>query len=187
VGAVRAAPSRIGLTPTSVGIDTLAALGAAGALPPEVESRYAALVLQICKLCAPWFETAETQRVHGDCHLGNLLWGNEGPFWVDFDDMVRGPCVQDVWLVVAGRDTEARRQREVLLGAYEQMRAFDRRSLRLIEPLRALRYVHFSAWIARRWKDPAFPRVFPLFGTARYWQEQVADLQEQLELIREGT
>jgi len=108
------------------------------------------------------------------------LVGGRGAFFVDFDDMVRGPCVQDLWLLAAGKDDEARRQRSVLLDGYEQFREFDYRSLRLIEPLRALRFIHFSAWIARRWEDPAFPRVFPDFGTERYWAEELTSLREQL-------
>ena len=131
----------------------------------------------------PWFAQAESQRIHGDCHLGNLLSGRDGLFFVDFDDMVRGPCVQDVWLLIPGRDDYAKRQLEIMLDAYETMRPFNRTHLRLIEPLRALRFVHFSAWIGRRWQDPAFPRAFPHFGTDRYWQEQLADLRDQLTVI----
>jgi Ser/Thr protein kinase RdoA (MazF antagonist) len=123
-------------------------------------------------------------RIHGDCHLGNLLLNQSGPFFLDFDDMARGPAIQDIWLLVPGRDEDSIRQRQVLLEGYEEMRAFDWSTLRLIEPLRALRFVHYSAWIARRWNDPAFPLAFPQFGSHRYWQEEVQDLEEQLRLIR---
>ena len=99
--------------------------------------------------------------------------------------MVRGPCVQDVWLLVPGQDQYAAVRREQLLEGYEQLREFDRSSLRLIEPLRALRFIHFTAWVARRWDDPAFKRVFIDFGTDRYWYEQVTALQEQLARIDE--
>jgi len=126
------------------------------------------------------------QRIHGDCHLGNVLYGGQGFFLVDFDDMVRGPCVQDLWLLVPGVDNEALRQREVMLAGYEQIREFDRSTLRLIEPLRALRLVHFSAWIAKRWEDPAFRRVFPDFGTDRYWGEELALLREQAAAMLEA-
>ena len=105
---------------------------------------------------------------------------------VDFDDMVVGPCVQDLWLLVPGRDEEALRHRRRMVEAYEQMRDFDRSQLRLIEPLRAMRVVHFSAWIARRWEDPAFPRVFPEFGTERYWFEELATLREIYAAILES-
>jgi Ser/Thr protein kinase RdoA (MazF antagonist) len=186
VGATRAAPHRIQLDPDTYGRGSLEVLREVGALPTEIATRYGALVERICTASAPLFAAAEVQRVHGDCHLGNLLWADAGPRLVDFDDMVRGPCVQDVWMLIMGRDEEARRQRDVLLTAYEQMRAFDRRTLALIEPLRALRMVHFSAWIAKRWKDPAFPRTFPHFGTARWWQDQLEALSDVQERLLEG-
>jgi Ser/Thr protein kinase RdoA (MazF antagonist) len=132
------------------------------------------------------FDDVPVQRIHGDCHFGNILSGQQGFVLVDFDDMLRGPCVQDLWLVIAGRSTDDVVHREALLEGYEQMRAFDRRTLRLIEPLRALRIVHFAAWIARRWEDEAFKRSFPFFGTERYWREQIDTLTEQLEIISEG-
>ena len=111
--------------------------------------------------------------------------GDAGPFWVDFDDMLRGPCVQDLWLIIPGRDEYAQRQFSILLEAYEQMRSFDPLTLRLVEPLRALRMMHFNAWIAKRWEDPAFPAAFISFGTERYWGEQVSQLEEQLMLVKE--
>jgi Ser/Thr protein kinase RdoA (MazF antagonist) len=183
VGAAKPAPHRIELSPESYGIQNLKFLLDTNAVPVDVRARYQKVVESICDLTAPWFRETPNQRIHGDCHFGNLLWGGEAAFFVDFDDMVRGPCVQDFWLLIPGRDQESRRQMEVLLEGYEQMRAFDRNSLRLIEPLRALRFVHFNAWIAKRWQDPAFPRSFPEFGTPRYWQEQVADLEDQLQWI----
>lgn len=186
VGATRPAAHRIRLDPDTYGRGSLDVLREVGALPPEVVARYTALVEGICTMSAPAFAAAEVQRVHGDCHLGNLLWSTAAPRLVDFDDMVRGPCVQDVWMLVMGRDEEARRQRDVLLTAYEQMRPFDRRTLALIEPLRALRMVHFSAWIAKRWKDPAFPRTFPHFGSARWWQDQLEALSEIHERLQEA-
>jgi len=128
----------------------------------------------------PWFESATNQRIHGDCHRGNVLWGSEGPMLVDFDDMVTGPPVQDLWLLVPGRDPESLAKRERMLEAYAEMNTLDRRTLKLIEPLRALRVVHFSAWIARRYEDPAFLRVFPDFGTERYWYDELAMLREIL-------
>jgi len=184
VGAVRTATHRVAINPDTYGRSNLQYLLEHRMIPAEIEGAYADVVKQICDFSEPWFVEAESQRIHGDCHFGNLLWGPSGPFWVDFDDMVRGPCVQDVWLIMPGRDEYAREQLGIMLDAYDQMRPFDRRTLRLIEPLRALRFVHFSAWIARRWADPAFPRVFSHFGTQRYWQEQLQDLQEQLRLIQ---
>lgn len=186
VGASKPAPHRLHLTPQTYGLDNLRYLLEAGHIPVEIRDRYKAVVENICTTIQPWFAEAKMQRIHGDCHNGNILWRSEGPFLVDFDDMVIGPCVQDLWLVLPGRpqhDAEVREQLEILLEAYETMRPFDRKTLRLIEPLRALRFVHFSAWIARRWQDPAFPRAFPQFADKDYWQKQLFDLEEQWRFI----
>ncbi len=185
VGAVREAPHRIQLTPETYGLQNLEYLLASGLLPMDIESRYRSTVEEICEISAPWFSNAEVHRIHGDCHMGNLLWGRQGPFWVDFDDMVRGPCVQDIWLICPGRDDWAIRQRNLLIDAYDTMRPFPYQTLRLIEPLRALRFVHFNAWIGKRWSDPAFPRSFGHYGTPVYWLSELNNLQDQLQLIRE--
>jgi Ser/Thr protein kinase RdoA (MazF antagonist) len=124
--------------------------------------------------------------IHGDCHFGNLLHGDAGWFFLDFDDFVIGPAVQDVWMLLPGRDTIADRQRALLIEAYAQFRPFDPRWLRLVEPLRALRFLRYAAWIARRWQDPAFPSAFPHFGTEEYWENETRDLEEQVERIARG-
>ncbi len=185
VGATRKAEHRMVLSPETYGTQNLKHLVDAGILPPDVRDAYVQTVETICRVTAPWFAETNTLRIHGDCHFGNLLAGRENLFFVDFDDMVMGPAAQDVWLLIPGRDDYAKRQLDVMLDAYETMRPFDRRTLRLIEPLRALRFVHFSTWIGRRWQDPAFPRAFPHFGTAKYWGDQLMDLREQLALILE--
>lgn len=124
-------------------------------------------------------------RLHGDCHPGNVLWRDEGhhagPNFVDFDDCCTGPAVQDLWMLLSGERRQQTQQLGALLDGYEQMRDFDRRELALIEPLRTLRLVHYSAWIARRWDDPAFPINFPWFGGRDFWQGQVDMLVEQIE------
>jgi Ser/Thr protein kinase RdoA (MazF antagonist) len=184
-GAQREASYRLTLNPETYGGANLDYLWESESLPEELEETYSEIVEEICEQSAPWFAEAECQRIHGDCHLGNLIWDEaKGPFWVDFDDMVNGPCVQDLWLITPDRDAEGLARREALLNGYEELRTFDRRSLRLIEPLRALRLVHFSAWIAKRWDDPAFPRKFEFFGTERYWNDQLQDLRECLELMQ---
>ncbi|MBC8292164.1 MAG: serine/threonine protein kinase [Proteobacteria bacterium] len=185
VGATRRAEHRLHITPRSYGLNNLEWLVDNDELPTGVCDNYRSTVETICELSEPWFEEVTVQRIHGDCHLANVLWGGQGLFLVDFDDMLVGPPVQDLWLLVPGRDDYARGQRERLLEAYEEMRDFDRGSLRLVEVLRALRIVHFSAWIARRWEDPAFQKVFPDFGSDRYWFEELGILQEQLSLVRE--
>lgn len=184
VGQLRPAPHRIELTPTTYGIQNLKFLLDTRMIPVDLEKRYKTAAEDICQMADPLFQKVKTQRIHGDCHLGNVLWGSQGAFWVDFDDMVTGPTIQDIWLVTPGRDEEGVRDRNTLLNAYESMRHFDDNELKLIEPLRALRYIHFSSWISKRWKDPAFPKAFPLFNSHQYWSEQTRDLEEQLMLIK---
>lgn len=183
-GAVHPATHRVTLSPESYGIQNLELLRSLAVVPEAIEIAYGSCVESICQLSTQLFTGVPMQRIHGDCHLGNILWGNHGPFLVDFDDMLNGPCVQDLWLLLPGRDDYAQSKLSILLDAYEQMRPFDRSSLRLIESLRALRLIHFSAWIAKRWSDPAFPRAFPDFGTDSYWREQLSTLREQESLIR---
>lgn len=122
-------------------------------------------------------------RVHGDCHVGNLLWTPDGPHFVDLDDTGTGPAVQDLWMMLGADPTERRRQLHALLDGYEQFAEFDDRELQLIEPLRTLRLMHHSAWIARRWADPAFPVAFPWFDSPAYWAGQTDLLRQQIELM----
>ena len=125
-------------------------------------------------------------RLHGDCHPGNILWTpDQGPHFVDLDDACTGPAVQDLWMLLSGDRRERTGQLGALLDGYEQFRAFDRRELALIEPLRTLRLIHYSAWLARRWDDPAFAPTFPWFGSSDYWKGQVQMLEEQLEAMAE--
>ena len=186
-GARGTASHRVRISPQSYGIDNLKFLIDAGWIPLDFRGRYQRAVERISELTQPWFQAAPVQRIHGDCHLGNLLWNDRGPFFLDFDDMLQGPPVQDMWLLTPSRNQEGRLALEALLDGYAEMRQFDRTSLRLIEPLRALRFVHYTAWIARRWEDPAFPRAFPHFNTHRYWNDETEDLEKQLALIERQT
>jgi Ser/Thr protein kinase RdoA (MazF antagonist) len=124
-------------------------------------------------------------RLHGDCHAGNVLWTEEGAHFVDFDDSRSGPAIQDLWMLLSGERAAMETQLQILVGAYETFRDFDRRELALIEPLRTLRLLHYSAWLARRWNDPAFPAAFPWFNTQRYWQDRILELREQVALMDE--
>jgi Ser/Thr protein kinase RdoA (MazF antagonist) len=124
-------------------------------------------------------------RIHGDCHPGNVLWRDDAPHFVDFDDTVMGPAVQDLWMLLSGERDERTRALAKLLKGYETFRDFDVRQLALIEALRSLRIIHHAGWIARRWDDPAFPQGFPSFGTARYWSEHILYLREQLAALDE--
>jgi Ser/Thr protein kinase RdoA (MazF antagonist) len=125
-------------------------------------------------------------RLHGDCHPGNILWTpGQGPHFVDLDDARTGPAVQDLWMLISGERAQRQKQLGALVDGYEQMREFDRAELALIEPLRTLRLIHYSAWLARRWNDPIFPINFPWFGSSDYWQGQVQMLEEQIEAMAE--
>jgi Ser/Thr protein kinase RdoA (MazF antagonist) len=131
-----------------------------------------------------WAGAPPPQRIHADCHHGNLLWDARGPFFLDFDDFTLGPPVQDLWLIAPGRDDASIASRLRLVEAYEDFHDFDRRTLALVEPLRALRILRYAAWIAARRDDPAFERAFPDFATEAYWRGEIATLVELEELIR---
>jgi len=125
-------------------------------------------------------------RLHGDCHAGNVLWTDEGPHFVDFDDCRNGPAVQDLWMLLSGDRASMTRQLADVLSGYEDFHEFDPRELHLLEALRTLRLIHYSAWIARRWDDPAFPAAFPWFNTQRYWQDRILEMKEQIALMDEA-
>jgi Ser/Thr protein kinase RdoA (MazF antagonist) len=173
-------------------------------VPPEVRSAWEdalSAALELVTACAQGALSGHASsapepiaqiRLHGDCHPGNILWTPEGstsqaagPHFVDLDDARMGPAVQDVWMLLSGDRRQRTLQLSAVLDGYEQMRPFDRRELALIEPLRTLRLVHYSAWLARRWDDPAFPVAFAHFGTSAYWHEQVQLLHEQIEAMQE--
>jgi Ser/Thr protein kinase RdoA (MazF antagonist) len=140
--------------------------------------------------CLDFLEIAEARltgvrsiMLHGDCHLGNTLWQDEAPFFLDFDDAMRAPAVQDIWMVVRGRDEEAVEKRKRLLHSYESMCEFNWEELALIEVLRGLRVIHYSAWIQRRLEDPSFQRAFPHFGSEGYWRDEIESLREMTESL----
>ena len=179
-GAAGDAEHRISLTGTTYGLDSLDFLLENSIIPEEFSARYSAAVREVADIYDSMSADVPFLRIHGDCHLGNLLNGTEGWFFLDFDDFLTGPAVQDIWMLTPARDTEGLRQRQVLLDAYRLFRDFNDSWLALIEPLRALRYIRYAAWIAKRWEDPAFPPAFPHFGTEQYWEDETRDLEEQL-------
>jgi len=157
-------------------------------LPEYLADKYADLtdaLLEEVETRAHGWRGAALGRILGDCHRGNILWTEAGPHFVDLDDCVTGPAIQDLWMLIAGSRSEMAAQLADMLEGYEQFLAFNRRELALIEPLRALRMIHYSAWLARRWHDPAFPRAFPWFAEPRYWEEHYRALEEQLAQVLE--
>lgn len=187
VGAANISKARIHINPDTFGQQNLQFLLNSKAIPDLYEKPYKEVVEQICVTSQPLFETVTCHRIHGDCHWGNIIYRHDrGPFFIDFDDMLVGPAVQDIWMVVPGDDEMARADREILIEAYESMREFDRTSLKLIEPLRSLRMIHFAAWITKRWEDPAFKVAFPFYGSNEYWANQIRDLQQQLQKIEQN-
>jgi len=160
-----------------------------GFVPEELVDVWQGVVDQALEGVERAYERAgdvRTLRLHGDCHQGNVLWTDDGPHFVDFDDARMGPAVQDLWMLLSGEPEAMGRQLGHLLRGYEQFREFDDRELFLVEALRTLRLIHYSAWIARRWDDPAFPAAFPWFGTPRYWQDRILELREQIALLDES-
>ena len=186
VGAATLTPHRPVLTPEAFPLAALATLEEGDFLPPSCARLYRECVEEIVRVYEALAEGIPVHPIHGDCHAGNLLRGNDGWFFLDFDDMVVGPAVQDVWMLLPGRDSIAARQRAQLISSYREFRDFDERSLALVEPLRAFRFVWYAGWIARRWDDPAFPDAFPHFGTEQYWENETRDLAEQVERIQRG-
>jgi len=173
------------LDPTTVGQAAIDTLLTQDHVPPMQRPAWEQTARQALTIVEQAFEQAsgcQAFRLHGDCHPGNLLWREpDGPHFVDLDDACTGPAVQDLWMLLAGDREAAQRQLRALLAGYEMFRPFDDRELALIEPLRTLRMLHHSAWIAQRWHDPAFPAAFPWFGSGAYWEQQTTQLREQLQ------
>ncbi|MGB6310514.1 MAG: serine/threonine protein kinase [Steroidobacteraceae bacterium] len=155
-------------------------------MPDYLAQKYAdvtdALLDEIEVRAQDW-RGAALGRILGDCHRGNILWTDQGPHFVDLDDCLTGPAIQDLWMLLSGGQQDMRTELQDLLTGYEQFLPFDRGEIALIEPLRALRMIHYSAWLARRWNDPAFPRAFPWFAEPRYWEQHYRALDEQLAAV----
>jgi len=188
VGATASFRHRETLSVQTFGTNERDWLLARGCIPPDGEPAWRAITSDVLDAATELFEHgAPTRaiRLHGDCHLGNVLWTHDGPHFVDLDDAVNGPATQDLWMLLSGERAAMSRQLATVLEGYEQFMTFDRRELRLIEALRSLRIIRHSAWIARRWSDPAFPIAFPWFESPKYWDEQTTRLRQQLEAMAE--
>ncbi|MDQ9169774.1 serine/threonine protein kinase [Oxalobacteraceae bacterium R-40] len=158
-------------------------------LPPELSATYRSVVEQALNGVHRCYERAgevHNIRLHGDCHGGNVLWTDAGPHFVDFDDSRMGPAIQDLWMLLSGDRSDMTKQLAEVLAGYEDFFDFNPRELYLIEALRTLRLIYYSAWLARRWDDPAFPAAFPWFNTQRYWQDRILELREQIALMDEA-
>jgi Ser/Thr protein kinase RdoA (MazF antagonist) len=188
IGGIEAFSERPALDVASFGEEPREYLLAHDFVPTDLLPAWTSTVAQALDGIRRSFDRAgsvRTIRLHGDCHAGNILWTAAGPHFVDFDDCRMGPAVQDLWMLLSGDRADAQRQLRALLRGYEDFCEFDDRELQLVEALRTLRLIHYSAWLARRWDDPAFPAAFPWFNTQRYWQDRVLELREQIAAMDE--
>ena len=187
VGAIAPYRVRPTLDVTTFGIESRTFLLDQHFIPPHLEANYAELSSSALDLVRAAFERIQPEaiRVHGDCHIGNILWTEHGPHFVDFDDSRNAPAMQDLWMLLSGERHEQRAQMRALLSGYREFADLNMRELALIEPLRTLRLIHYSAWLARRWNDPAFPIAFPWFESAQYWQDRIFELRDQIDAMQQ--
>ncbi len=158
-------------------------------IPQDITEAYRSVAQQALaevQHCYARAGEVEQLRLHGDCHAGNVLWTDEGPHFVDFDDSRMGPAIQDLWMLLSGERSDMVKQLSAVLAGYEDFCEFNPRELHLIEALRTLRLIHYSAWLAQRWDDPAFKLAFPWFNTQHYWQDRILELREQIALMQEA-
>jgi Ser/Thr protein kinase RdoA (MazF antagonist) len=157
-------------------------------LPPELISAYESLSKDVISKVGQLFEDnapIAVLRIHGDCHFGNVLWNEGIPHFVDFDDSITGPAIQDLWMMLSGSRNDQQHQASKIIKGYNEFYDFNLSELSLIEGMRTLRLMNYSAWLARRWDDPAFPRTFQWFNTERYWSNHILELREQFALLDE--
>ena len=175
------------LTVKRLGYDSYHYLSENNYIPDYLQHNYCLVAEEILQKVSNRFEACEASniRIHGDCHPGNILWTPKGPHFVDLDDTMMGPAIQDLWMLLSGDQGQMENQFKVIMEGYSMFSSFDSAELSLIEPLRALRQLHYSAWLARRWDDPAFPLHFPWFNTPRYWEDHLNDLRQQNMLLDE--
>jgi Ser/Thr protein kinase RdoA (MazF antagonist) len=188
IGCVRPFRVRPRLSAQRLGWEARESVLASELMPQDLSARYEEVSGELLEAVEGIFESAGEGvaiRIHGDCHLGNLLWNERGPVFVDLDDCMMGPRVQDLWMLLSGTPAEQQRQWAEILEGYQQFANFDYREVLLVEALRSLRMLHHAAWVAQRWRDPAFPRAFPWFGERRNWENYVLDLMEQSSNMRE--
>jgi len=170
------------LDPNEMGKESAEYLLANGFIPIELETSYRQITDTLQDNIQEQFSSVgdyQKIRLHGDCHLGNILWTDDGPHFVDMDDCRNGPAIQDLWMLLSGEHNEMSMQMSYLREGYDTFRPLNTAEIRLIEPLRTLRIIHYAAWLARRWDDPAFPAAFPWFNSVQYWQDHITTLEHQ--------
>src|SRR6202142_1987358 len=186
VGRAAAFRERARLSIEELGIKARDFVLEGGGMPDYLSTKYADLtdtLLEEVEAPARNWGGARQGRILANCHRGDILWTDLGPHFVDLDDCVTGPAIQDLWMLLSGGLQDMRTELQDVLKGYKQFLPFDRLDLVLIEPLRALRMIHYSAWLARRWHDPAFPQAFPWFAEPRYWEDHYRALDEQLAAV----
>jgi Ser/Thr protein kinase RdoA (MazF antagonist) len=181
VGSMRPFEHRPTLDWQSFGGDSLDYLRSANVVPASLQPAYFSVAEDLLQVVKQQLQAhpAKQIRLHGDLHVGNLLWRDDSLYMVDLDDCRMGPAMQDLWMVLSGERDQRQAQLSELIDGYNEFHDFNPSELALIEPLRSLRLVHYSAWLARRWEDPAFPMHFPWFAQERYWADQILTLREQ--------
>jgi Ser/Thr protein kinase RdoA (MazF antagonist) len=188
VGRQRLFRHRAEISIQRMGTDAVEYLTVNGFIPAHLEQAYRTLTDDLLLTIGQRFEQAgdfNSLRLHGDCHRGNVLWTDRGPHFVDLDDCCNGPAMQDLWMLLSGERSEMTVQMIDLLEGYEEFASLDLAELHLVEALRTLRMMHYAAWLARRWQDPAFPRAFPWFDSVQYWEQHILELREQLARMQE--
>ena len=186
VGESRLFKLRPNVNVDTYGWESLKTVLSSGYIPHGLELPYQTIAKQLCMACERIFnEVGELDllRLHADCHPANVMWTDCNAHFVDFDDARNGPAIQDLWMMVTGEGEQLTKAFDALMDGYQDFRDFDRREVRLIEPFRALRMLHYTSWLCQRWVDPSFKHNFPWFITQQYWEEQILMLKEQLFLI----
>ena len=186
IGSVTSAPSRPSMSPLASTRQQLDYLMSTNLLSERFKDQFSAAVMAIIAETAPLFEQVRLIRIHGDCHFSNIIHRpGESFYLIDFDDMVMGPPIQDIWMLLPGSLEDAFVEMDIFLEGYETFHPFDRRSFNLIEPLRAMRFIHYITWCGYQVAVDGHTRVIPDFGTDEYWQREIEDLYDQLERIKD--
>jgi len=187
VGAVRRFQKRPAITSKHYGHDSVALIKERF-MPGHIQESYNAVVDEILNIIDDIYDDSDNKdyiRVHGDCHVGNILWRDDAPHFIDFDDSRMAPAIQDIWMLLSGDRARQTAQLNEIIEGYNEFAEFPLKQIKFIESLRTLRIMYFSAWLAKRWDDPAFPQAFPWFNTTQYWEQHILDLREQLGELNE--